>query len=148
MRYILRRLGFYIVAFWAALTINFFLPRLLPGDPPIVELVNRASESLDPIAAPRLERLDLMVGNVAVPLEQVGGHVERRPRHFDQPRLVLRKALAEQRARLGRPQARAEPGSVRKRRRGGSGVLGHGNWGATSPILAGCLGRAAGHITR
>lgn len=33
MRYILLRLGFYLVAFWAALTINFFLPRLLPGDP-------------------------------------------------------------------------------------------------------------------
>ena len=33
MNYILRRLGFYIVALWAALTINFFLPRLLPGDP-------------------------------------------------------------------------------------------------------------------
>ncbi|MBV9280376.1 MAG: ABC transporter permease [Chloroflexi bacterium] len=33
MRYILRRLGFYLVAFWAALTIDFFLPRLLPGDP-------------------------------------------------------------------------------------------------------------------
>ncbi|MBK9034465.1 MAG: ABC transporter permease [Myxococcales bacterium] len=33
MRYLLRRLGFYLVAAWAALTINFFLPRLMPGDP-------------------------------------------------------------------------------------------------------------------
>lgn len=33
MRYILRRLGFYAVAAWASLTINFFLPRLIPGDP-------------------------------------------------------------------------------------------------------------------
>ncbi|MGA7729703.1 MAG: ABC transporter permease [Chloroflexia bacterium] len=33
MRFILRRLGFYLVAAWASLTINFFLPRLLPGDP-------------------------------------------------------------------------------------------------------------------
>ena len=33
MRYILRRLGFYLLAFWAAMTIDFFLPRLLPGDP-------------------------------------------------------------------------------------------------------------------
>jgi peptide/nickel transport system permease protein len=33
MRFILRRLGFYLLAFWAALTINFFLPRLMPGDP-------------------------------------------------------------------------------------------------------------------
>lgn len=33
MRHILQRLGFYIVAAWAALTLNFFLPRLMPGDP-------------------------------------------------------------------------------------------------------------------
>lgn len=33
MRYILRRLGFYAVAAWASLTLNFFLPRLMPGDP-------------------------------------------------------------------------------------------------------------------
>ena len=33
MRFILRRLGFYIMAAWASLTINFFLPRLIPGDP-------------------------------------------------------------------------------------------------------------------
>jgi peptide/nickel transport system permease protein len=33
VRFILRRLGFYLVAAWASLTINFFLPRLIPGDP-------------------------------------------------------------------------------------------------------------------
>jgi peptide/nickel transport system permease protein len=33
MRYMLRRLGFYVVAGWVALTLNFFLPRLMPGDP-------------------------------------------------------------------------------------------------------------------
>lgn len=33
MRYLARRLVFYAVAAWAALTINFFLPRLMPGDP-------------------------------------------------------------------------------------------------------------------
>lgn len=33
MRYLLRRLGFYVLAGWAALTLNFFLPRLMPGDP-------------------------------------------------------------------------------------------------------------------
>ena len=33
MRYILRRLGFYLLAAWAAVTLNFFLPRLMPGDP-------------------------------------------------------------------------------------------------------------------
>jgi peptide/nickel transport system permease protein len=33
LRYIIRRLGFYLLAAWAALTLNFFLPRLMPGDP-------------------------------------------------------------------------------------------------------------------
>lgn len=33
MRYALRRLGFYLLAAWFALTLNFFLPRLMPGDP-------------------------------------------------------------------------------------------------------------------
>ncbi|MBA2277928.1 MAG: ABC transporter permease [Chloroflexia bacterium] len=33
MNFILRRLGFYLVAAWASLTLNFFLPRFMPGDP-------------------------------------------------------------------------------------------------------------------
>ena len=33
MLFILRRLGYYLIAFWASLTINFLLPRLMPGDP-------------------------------------------------------------------------------------------------------------------
>src|ERR1035437_10890157 len=33
MRYLYRRGLFYIVALWASLTINFFLPRMMPGDP-------------------------------------------------------------------------------------------------------------------
>src|SRR5690606_774500 len=33
MRYILRRLGFYLIAAWVSLTLNFFIPRLMPGDP-------------------------------------------------------------------------------------------------------------------
>lgn len=33
MKYLLQRLGFYLLAFLAAITINFFLPRMMPGDP-------------------------------------------------------------------------------------------------------------------
>lgn len=33
MRYVLRRIGFYLVAAWASLTLNFIIPRLMPGDP-------------------------------------------------------------------------------------------------------------------
>ena len=33
MNYFVRKLGFYIIALWAALTLNFLIPRLLPGNP-------------------------------------------------------------------------------------------------------------------
>ena len=33
MRYLLRRAGFYLVALWAAVTFNFIIPRLMPGNP-------------------------------------------------------------------------------------------------------------------
>ena len=32
MRFIVRRLGFYVVAAWAAVTINFVIPRVMPGN--------------------------------------------------------------------------------------------------------------------
>lgn len=33
MTYLLRRLGFYLLAAWVSLTVNFVIPRLAPGDP-------------------------------------------------------------------------------------------------------------------
>jgi peptide/nickel transport system permease protein len=33
MRFFARRIGFYLVTVWAALTINFLIPRLMPGNP-------------------------------------------------------------------------------------------------------------------
>jgi peptide/nickel transport system permease protein len=38
MRYALRRLAFFVLTLWAALTLNFFLPRLMPGNPAIAML--------------------------------------------------------------------------------------------------------------
>ena len=35
MRFILRRLGFFVVTLWAAITLNFFIPRLMPGSPAV-----------------------------------------------------------------------------------------------------------------
>ena len=49
MRFIARRLGFYVITAWIAITINFFIPRLMPGNP--VELVfNRVRHSMSPTA--------------------------------------------------------------------------------------------------
>jgi peptide/nickel transport system permease protein len=33
MSYLLKRLAFYLLTVWAAITINFFVPRMIPGDP-------------------------------------------------------------------------------------------------------------------
>ncbi len=33
MRHLLRRIGFYLVALWASITLNFLIPRLIPGNP-------------------------------------------------------------------------------------------------------------------
>src|SRR6266702_8747788 len=35
MRYVLRRAGFFLLTLWAAVTLNFFLPRMMPGNPAV-----------------------------------------------------------------------------------------------------------------
>jgi peptide/nickel transport system permease protein len=49
MRYVLRRLGLYTVAAWAAVTLGFVLPRLMPGDP-ATTLLARLRGRLSPAA--------------------------------------------------------------------------------------------------
>jgi peptide/nickel transport system permease protein len=38
MRFVLRRLGFFVVTLWVALTLNFLLPRMMPGNPALAVL--------------------------------------------------------------------------------------------------------------
>ena len=40
MRFLVRRVIFYLVTAWAAVTINFFVPRMIPGDP-VQSLINK-----------------------------------------------------------------------------------------------------------
>lgn len=47
MSYMLRRLGFYLVAFWVSITLNFFLPRFMPGDP-VSRMVARLQGQIRP----------------------------------------------------------------------------------------------------
>ena len=49
MRYVLRRLALYAVAAWAAVTLGFVLPRLMPGDP-ATTLLARLRGKLSPAA--------------------------------------------------------------------------------------------------
>jgi peptide/nickel transport system permease protein len=53
--YLARRLGFYALAGWIALTLNFLVPRLMPGDPAAVMLA-RFEGNLDPDALAALRR--------------------------------------------------------------------------------------------
>ncbi len=58
MGYVLRRVGFYVFTAWAAITINFFLPRLIPGDP-VQALIARSQGQLDTSA---IESLYILFG--------------------------------------------------------------------------------------
>ena len=33
MKYVLQKVGLFVLTLWAAITLNFFLPRLMPGSP-------------------------------------------------------------------------------------------------------------------
>jgi len=54
MRHLARRLGFYLVALWASVTLNFFIPRLAPGDP-AAALLARKHGHIPPTALHALE---------------------------------------------------------------------------------------------
>ncbi len=47
MTYFARKIGFYLLAAWAAITIDFFLPRLIPGNP-VEILMSRMAQSGSP----------------------------------------------------------------------------------------------------
>ncbi len=47
MKFLIRRFTFYLLAFWASVTINFFLPRLLKGDPAATILSGGGATALD-----------------------------------------------------------------------------------------------------
>jgi len=54
--YILKRLGYYLLAFWASVTLNFLLPRLMPGDP-VSRMFARSGARLTQTQALQLRRL-------------------------------------------------------------------------------------------
>ena len=56
MRYFLRKSAFYIFTAWAAITINFFLPRMLKGDP-VTAYIQQHQGEISPDAAESLRVL-------------------------------------------------------------------------------------------
>ncbi|RYE83913.1 MAG: ABC transporter permease [Hyphomicrobiales bacterium] len=64
MAFLLRRLVFYLAAFIAAATINFFLPRLMPGDPIQIMFSGAGSD----LSLENLNALKLTFGFIDAPL--------------------------------------------------------------------------------
>ncbi|GEL95310.1 ABC transporter permease [Cellulomonas composti] len=56
MRFFLRRGIFYLITFWAAMTINFFIPRIMPGDP-VSAMLARNQGKISPDAIEALKAL-------------------------------------------------------------------------------------------
>ena len=64
MRYFLRRIGFFIATLWAAVTLNFIIPRLQPGDP--AEIMFKKLQGKDAELDPaKIEALRAMLGDPA-----------------------------------------------------------------------------------
>ncbi|QDP96346.1 ABC transporter permease [Microlunatus elymi] len=58
--YVIRKLAFYLVAAWAAITLNFFIPRALPGSPVDAMLAKLALRG--PVSASTRKSIELMLG--------------------------------------------------------------------------------------
>src|SRR5438477_298964 len=54
MRFVLRRLGFFVVTLWAAVTLNFLIPRLMPGNAALA-MMSRYKGRIQPQAMHALE---------------------------------------------------------------------------------------------
>jgi len=54
MRFVVRRLGFFLVTLWAAVTLNFLIPRLMPGNPALA-LMSRYRGRINPAALKAIE---------------------------------------------------------------------------------------------
>jgi peptide/nickel transport system permease protein len=61
MRYFLRRFGFFVATLWAAVTLNFLIPRLQPGDPARAMATRLAGQNKQ-VTPEQLHALQLMIG--------------------------------------------------------------------------------------
>ncbi|WP_412028360.1 ABC transporter permease [Deinococcus yunweiensis] len=73
MAYILRKLGFLLFTLWVAATLNFVLPRLVPGDP-VGAMLAKYQGKLDPSAVDAL-RLAYGLNDQGSPLSQYVGYL-------------------------------------------------------------------------
>jgi len=68
MNYVVRKFAFYLVALWAALTLNFLIPRLMPGNPVDILLAKLQQRGGIVSAETRTSYELLLGGNTSEPL--------------------------------------------------------------------------------
>src|SRR5579862_152620 len=61
MRYVTRKVGLFIVTLWAAVTLNFLLPRLMPGSPVDAALGKLAAAGV-PITNAERNAIEIQLG--------------------------------------------------------------------------------------
>src|SRR5579862_3451982 len=62
MRYVLRKVALFVITLWAAVTLNFLLPRLMPGSPVDAALAKLASNGT-PITNAERQAIEIQLGS-------------------------------------------------------------------------------------
>jgi peptide/nickel transport system permease protein len=60
MRFYIQKFGFYVVALWAAVTLNFLIPRLMPGNP--VDILISKLAANGPVTPATRHAIELLLG--------------------------------------------------------------------------------------
>ena len=124
MNVVLRRLGFYLVSAWASITLNFAIPRLMPGDP-AAALVARFKGQMSPEALRALRHaFGLVPGSTLT-------------QYFTLPRA--------RRARRPRPLDRVLPGARDRGDRHGPGLVARAS-AASRSVISFTLGTLLGVV--
>jgi peptide/nickel transport system permease protein len=71
MRYVLRRAGFFLLTLWVAITLNFFLPRIMPGNPAIAMMAKFRGKVASPEALQSLETIFGVNSGQSLPAQYV-----------------------------------------------------------------------------
>jgi peptide/nickel transport system permease protein len=66
VRFLTRRILFYLVTLWAAVTLNFAIPRLMPGDP-VQAVLSRFKGQVSPHATQAFTKLFGLNGGSTLP---------------------------------------------------------------------------------
>lgn len=62
MRYVLRKVVLFVVTLWAAVTLNFLLPRLMPGSP-VDAAIAKLSQGGQPVTNAQVRALEIQLGS-------------------------------------------------------------------------------------